>query len=189
MKKRLFAILALLPLLAAGGGQYTIPGATGARVAAPSTINYGVTTIGGSTSAGGNAYFYCNLITTGSDALGYSMSSINIYGNGASSGNMQVGVYTPGGAGSTAKVASSSAGSYSTSPLQWWSYPITGTLAASTTYNICMSSSTVFNIYYAATGSTAFLSSGQTYGTWPSSVTFASLATFSLSLYVTVTPN
>ena len=33
MKKRLFVLLALLPLLAAGGGQYTIPGHTGAAAA------------------------------------------------------------------------------------------------------------------------------------------------------------
>ena len=34
MKKRLFVLLALLPLLAAGGGQYTIPGHMGAAVCA-----------------------------------------------------------------------------------------------------------------------------------------------------------
>ena len=38
MKKRLFVLLALLPLLAAGGGQYTIPGATGAHGPAPVPI-------------------------------------------------------------------------------------------------------------------------------------------------------
>ena len=37
MKKRLFVLLALLPLLAAGGGQYTIPGTTGA-VAIPAVV-------------------------------------------------------------------------------------------------------------------------------------------------------
>ena len=38
MKKRLFALLALLPLLAAGGGQYTIPGHTGAVAIASATL-------------------------------------------------------------------------------------------------------------------------------------------------------
>ena len=62
MKKRLFALLALLPLLAAGGGQYTIPGATGARVAAAPPVPIIVST--NSTGANG-----CGPGTACSDTL------------------------------------------------------------------------------------------------------------------------
>ena len=187
MKKRLFALLALLPLLAAGGGQYTIPGATGA-VAAPSTINYGVTTVGGSSVPIYNTYVTCGSITTGSHAAGYSMSSISVYGVGITSGNMQVGVYSPGTGGSSTLVAHSSASSYTSTLAQWWTTSITGTLAASSSYNICYMVSTSFTESHFPTGSTLYINTTETYGTWPNPTTLTLTATFSPSIYVTVTP-
>jgi hypothetical protein len=185
--KRLFLIFALLPLLGMGSGQSVITGHH-RQVTAPSSINYGVTTVGGNSTTVYNTYITCGSITTGSHASGYSMSSISVYGVGVTSGNIQVGVYSPGTGGSSTLVAHSSASSYTSTLAQWWTTSITGTLAASSSYNICYSTSTNFIESHFSTGSTLYINGTNTYGTWPNPTTLTLTATFSPSIYVTVTP-
>jgi hypothetical protein len=185
--KRLFLILAMLPLLGMGSGQSVITGHH-RQVKAPSSINYGVTTVGGSSVTVPNTEITCGSIITGSHASGYSMSSISVYGEGITSGNIQVGVYSPGTGGSSTLVAHSSASSYTSTGTQWWTTSITGTLAASSSYNICYATSTSFMQLIYLTGSTMYINATETYGTWPNSTTLTLDATYSPSIYVTVTP-
>ena len=108
-----------LPLISASSHaqMFPFPGPGLSKpVAAP--VNYGTTTIGGTTSNQG-AQEWCTNITTGSNAGGYSLQSISVYtkGNGGST-TMQVGVYTPSGASGT-KVANSAGSTAITTSAAW----------------------------------------------------------------------
>ena len=70
MKKRLFVLLVLLPLLAAGGGQYTIPRATGAVATAAVTPTLAIVHSATMTN--------CNYTTTCTATLPYSPTSGNL---------------------------------------------------------------------------------------------------------------
>lgn len=188
--KTLLAIALVLFAQGAGGkGGFGGKGGVGGGVSSPpSTVNYGVTNNTSGPTSVGNSTVFCNLITTGTDALGYTVNSISQYGFTTTSANLYAAIYT--GVLSSAALVSSGASSVVIGGTAGWTtVPMTGTLAASTSYNICTNSDASGYDYYTGTGSIHLYFTFTGFASWPSTLSFTDNGVTNLSLYVTVTPN
>jgi hypothetical protein len=107
----------------------------------------------------------------------------------ATSGNIGAAIYSSSGV----LVAQSSSIPYTAFSAQWYSIPVSATLAATTSYYICYWPSTQETLYYTSTElaqyyNAAYGATGYT-GMFPTPVTLTGGTHYGLSLYITATPN
>lgn len=162
-----------------------------AHTATAAPIVYGYQTIGSNNSSITSGFSNCNGITTGPDALGYTLVSLSAYTNEQSAGTtfMSGAVYAGSGTSGTLVTSSGSSGAISLTPT-WITVPLSGTLAASTYYKICFSGSANLINYYDSTTGDYYYNGNVGFFSWFSPGTWSEFTgMFSNSLYITVTPN
>ena len=190
--KTLLSLVTLSSLMLLMGAQ-RIPGPGGT---APSggggTVIYGKTTIGSSgAELAGGGFVAGIVITTGTDALGYSAPVCSIYGSQPT--NLQCAIYLNS---TLALICSSSSVSTGAGLAGWWTITPSscGTLLPSTAYYMTVNASGGgLYAYYDSTGTYVdYYANGAsvTFGTWPNPLTSTTLFSGVYpSEYLTLTAN
>lgn len=199
MKRILISLIVVLLTLPAYA-QHTETIIARRRKVASATVNYGIATVGGSTTSSYQAaQLYGISFTTGSDTNGYAPNSVSFYvpaSTNQSGFYTQFGVYTTGG---TLVCNTGAVLTDSTVAGTWVMGALSGcsNLSATTSYMLVYQSNggsgnpTSGQADYSGSGSYPFYYVvGGTYGTWVTSgVSFPSYDGYNgLSIYLTATP-